>query len=35
VCQLLFFEGEPCETTYQDRQGKYQDQPESVTPARI
>ena len=35
VCQLLFFEGEPCETTYQDRQGKYQGQPESVVVARV
>jgi dCTP deaminase len=35
IVQALFFEGEPCETTYEDRQGKYQDQPESVTPARI
>lgn len=30
ICQLLFFEGEPCETTYEDRQGKYQSQPEQV-----
>jgi len=35
VCQLLFFEGEPCETTYEDRQGKYQDQGETVVTARI
>jgi dCTP deaminase len=35
IIQALFFEGEPCETTYQDRAGKYQCQPESVTPARI
>jgi dCTP deaminase len=35
VCQLLFFEGEPCETTYSDRDGKYQGQPESVVPPRI
>lgn len=31
VCQLLFFEGEPCETTYEDRKGKYQGQNEQVT----
>ena len=31
VCQLLFLEGEPCETTYEARQGKYQNQPEFVT----
>jgi dCTP deaminase len=35
VCQLLFFEGEPCETTYSDRAGKYQGQPESVVTSRI
>merc|ERR1711880_19391 len=27
ICQLLFFEGDPCSTTYSDRQGKYQHQP--------
>jgi dCTP deaminase len=35
ICQLLFFEGEPCDTTYKDRAGKYQDQPERVTLARV
>jgi len=35
ICQLLFFEGEPCETTYADREGKYQDQPESIILARV
>ena len=37
ICQLLFFEGEDCETTYSDRDGggKYQNQKEEVTPARI
>lgn len=35
VCQLLFLEGEPCETTYEKRSGKYQDQPQSVTIARV
>lgn len=33
--QLLFFEGEPCEVSYEKRQGKYQDQPESVVVARV
>ena len=33
--QLLFFEGEPCEVSYSTRQGKYQDQPESVVTARV
>ena len=35
ICQLLFFEGDPCEVTYQDRNGKYQDQPEQVVFARV
>lgn len=35
ICQLLFFEGESCDTTYNDRNGKYQGQPESVVTARI
>ncbi len=34
VLQLLFFEGDPCQTTYADRKGKYQGQPQSVTLAR-
>ncbi|ATS17802.1 dCTP deaminase [Synechococcus sp. PCC 6717] len=35
VVQLLFFEGEPCDVSYETRQGKYQDQPEAVTLARV
>ena len=35
ICQLLFFEGDPCSTTYGDRRGKYQNQPEKVTIAKI
>ena len=35
ICQLLFFEGDPCSTTYDDRRGKYQNQPERVTLAKI
>jgi dCTP deaminase len=35
VLQLLFLEGEPCQTTYADRFGKYQDQPQSVTLAKV
>jgi dCTP deaminase len=35
VVQLLFFEGEPCQTTYADRDGKYQDQSQMVTLARV
>jgi dCTP deaminase len=35
VVQLLFFEGEPCETSYNARQGKYLDQPENIVIARV
>lgn len=35
ICQLLFFGGDPCDTTYSDRNGKYQHQPERVVTARI
>lgn len=35
VLQLLFLEGEPCQTTYADRFGKYQDQPQAVTLAKV
>ena len=35
ICQLLFFEGDPCSRTYEDRRGKYQNQPEKVTLAKI
>ncbi len=35
VVQLLFLEGEECEISYETRRGKYQDQPEAVTLARI
>jgi dCTP deaminase len=35
VVQLLFLEGEPCAVSYDTRQGKYQDQAESVTLAKV
>jgi dCTP deaminase len=35
VCQLLFFEGDPCDVTYEDRDGKYQHQPEKVVLPRV
>jgi dCTP deaminase len=35
ICQLLFFEGEDCQISYKDRRGKYQNQPEFVTFARV
>ncbi len=35
IVQLLFFEGEPCDTSYAHRQGKYQHQKEEVTLPRV
>ncbi|BAZ10429.1 deoxycytidine triphosphate deaminase [Calothrix sp. NIES-4071] len=35
VVQLLFLEGEPCAISYDTRQGKYQDQAEKVTLAKV
>ncbi len=35
VVQLLFLEGEPCAISYDDRKGKYQDQAEVVTLAKV
>lgn len=35
VVQLLFLEGEECETSYSDRSGKYQGQPEQVILAKV
>ncbi|MGJ3246411.1 MAG: dCTP deaminase [Elainellaceae cyanobacterium] len=35
IVQLLFLEGEPCAISYEARRGKYQDQVEAVTLARI
>jgi dCTP deaminase len=35
IVQLLFLEGIPCAVSYDDRRGKYQDQIEQVTLARI
>ncbi len=35
VVQLLFLEGEPCAISYDTRQGKYQDQAEMVTLAKV
>jgi dCTP deaminase len=35
IVQALFFEGDPCFVTYDQRCGKYQDQSEEVTIARI
>lgn len=35
VVQLLFLEGVACAVSYETRRGKYQDQPEMVTLARV
>lgn len=35
IVQLMFLEGEPCRVSYQARQGKYQDQPDEVTLAKV
>jgi dCTP deaminase len=35
IAQALFLKGNPCKTSYEDRQGKYQDQPQQIITARI
>ena len=35
ICQMLFFQGEDCEVSYQARAGKYQGQMEQVTVAKV
>lgn len=35
IVQALFFEGEPCHTSYEDRTGKYQNQGHAVVTARV
>ena len=35
IVQALFFEGAPCDTSYEARSGKYQDQPHSVVTSRV
>ncbi|NEO85619.1 MAG: dCTP deaminase [Spirulina sp. SIO3F2] len=35
VVQLLFFQGDRCETSYQARKGKYQNQPEQVIVSKV
>lgn len=34
ITQLLFYRGKPCEVTYQDRKGKYQNQEKEVVFSR-
>jgi dCTP deaminase len=35
ITQLLFYRGNPCHVTYQDRKGKYQDQPDRVVFSQV
>ena len=35
IVQLLFFEGEPCQRSYEETTGKYQEQKEQVTTAKV
>jgi dCTP deaminase len=35
VVQAIFLRGEPCATSYEDRSGKYQDQPAQVVTATV
>jgi dCTP deaminase len=35
IVQLLFFRGEPCETSYEKRNGKYQNQPEQIVFSKV
>jgi dCTP deaminase len=35
VTQLLFYRGNPCEVTYQDRKGKYQNQAREVVFSKV
>jgi dCTP deaminase len=35
ITQLLFYRGNPCHTSYQDRKGKYQGQPNEVVFSQV
>lgn len=35
ICQLVFFRGNPCDVTYEDRRGKYQNQPYEVVISKV
>lgn len=35
IVQLLFLESDPCHISYDNRRGKYQDQPEAVVTAKV
>ena len=35
ICQLLFFRGNPCDVTYNDRKGKYQNQKHEIVFSQV
>ena len=35
ICQLLFYRGQPCGVSYQERKGKYQKQPAEVVLSKV
>jgi dCTP deaminase len=35
ICQLLFYQGEPCEVSYLERKGKYNKQPYKVVLSKV
>lgn len=35
ICQIIFYKGIPCEVSYMDRQGKYQNQRDEITLPRL
>jgi dCTP deaminase len=35
ICQLLFLRGKRCETSYEKRNGKYQNQPEQIVFSKV
>jgi dCTP deaminase len=35
ITQLLFYRGEPCDVSYQDRKGKYQDQKKEIVFSQV
>jgi len=35
ICQLLFYQGEPCEVSYFERKGKYNKQPYEVVLSKV
>jgi dCTP deaminase len=35
IAQMLFFRGEACSVSYEDRKGKYQEQPEQIVFAKV